>query len=84
MVKWPTLLRVCPGHERTMVELQRKVDGEWVKLKEIRLNEQCKGTFTLRANFKKGTFRAYWHTHHVDHRNGYSRPHVITTVPQAR
>lgn len=74
-------LRDCEGHEGTRLRLIAKIDGRR-SFKEVavrRLDENCRTTYRLKANFKRALFNVIWPRQDNDHRRGSGRPQLVVT-----
>lgn len=74
-----TKLKVCKGHKRTKIQLQRRVKTSFKTIATKRLDRQCKAQFKVVANFKRATFRSYWKKQDDDHASSASKPKTIVT-----
>ena len=72
-------LRVCPGHEGTKIQLQRKKDGVFKTIAAKKLSIRCRARFPIEARFRKATFRVRWPKQDEDHSRGVSKAVVVRT-----
>lgn len=77
MIRLTGKLRVCPGHEGTLLRLTAKIDGatEPKTLQTKRLDESCLVDYRVKAKFKKALFNVYWPQQDDDHHRGIGIPH---------
>ena len=81
MVRMTGKLRVCPGHEGTLLHLTAKIDGatEAKTLQIKTLDETCHVDYRVRAKFKRALFNVYWPPQDDDHHRGIGIPHWAVT-----
>jgi hypothetical protein len=75
------VLRDCHGHEGTWLQLVAKIDGSDTRKKIAvqRLDENCRTTYRVKANFKKAMFNVIWPQQDDDHKRGGGVAHLVTT-----
>ena len=81
MIELTGRLRDCHGHEGTWLQLVAKIDGSDTRKKVAvqRLDEDCRTTYRIRANFKKAMFNVIWPQQDDDHKRGGGVGHLVVT-----
>lgn len=81
-VKAHTGLKVCNAKTRgTKIQLQKKKKAFFKTIKTKLLNTNCKATFTIRAKFKRATFRSAWKSQNKSYSSAASKPKTVVTHP---
>ncbi len=69
----------CDGHEGTIVALQRRFDDGMRTIAEVELDANCRAVTSLRAKFRRATFRSFWAQQDDDHTEGASELLTVHT-----
>jgi hypothetical protein len=77
-----TRLQHCEGHAGDLIELWKWIDDGFRKIAQTFLDNKCRATFTLPADFDRAEFRTIWPKQDDDHRRGRAEPVIV--VPRAK
>jgi hypothetical protein len=75
-------LKVCNKKTRgTKIQLQKKTKHFYKTIATKKLNTTCKATFTVKAKFRKRTFRSAWKSQSNSYSSAASKPKTVVTHP---
>lgn len=70
----------CGGdHTNSRIKLKRQVGSSMVEVQTKRLDDNCRQSFRVRANFREAVFQAAWPKQDEDHQTGKSRRKLAST-----